>query len=980
MSVYDPFKDTPNKIISEGQQISITFEKASANSANICWTLPVNIDVVNYPPSEYNGIVIVLDTVPIIEGQTPVDGKYYVADYTADRDLHLGSKIGTGLVVGAFYDNKITTTVTIQGVDPSTPYYVAGFAVDNVCRYHTAGVRSYSLALELNKTGVDTSGYQLIKLGIQGTDATGLASTVTYTLFLTIDGTSYTWNFLGSDVATYQALIDAINYKIATIDNPYTGAIPQNSNGLYVDLVNQKLYQWDGYNNNLVPSYFGDPAPNIIYVDGYWYDSYNILHQWNGTQWNTLPTFNFLRPLNQLECQDFWYNGTTAYQWNDTIWIESPHTYNQEIDPTAIPVLDCNYFWLNTTTGVLSSWLSLTNCSALNKSGKWVIATAISYATNPTTPMDGDYWFNTSYHLLYVRVSGTWLPLPKPNTDPEYTPVYIQSVEPLLPGPGSLWYNESIGVLKVYNVSSWVTLNAVAWPTDPTIKAAGDLWLDTASATPILYIWDAVDTNWVLVSDFTASAIDPSLPLTITTKSAWYQASTSILRYWDGTQWIIANYFYSANVPPDVVIGDYWFNTATKQYFKWDGTTWMLIIAQFSIIDPLAPTIGDYWFSINANTLSIWTGTAWMSVMFSSTTFTPSVDTLWYNSITKILSRWNGANWVPGVLRAVASLDVNGNFLLTSTSKGSISTAVISQYTDATSMAVVGLFGFTSPEGEIQLPVKGTDSIPIGPMYKEVGIGTDGSEDERKNLVNQLLMSLGYPSIKVELSKDDLYYAIDLALSMFRRNSGSAYERAIFFMDFMPNQQIYYMTDKSVGLNRIVRIQTIQRKSSSFLGNQAGQGVYGQMVLQHLYSMGTYDLISYHIISEYVELMEILFATRVVFRFHERTRKLEIFQNIGQRERVLVDCTLERSEQELITDRISGKWIRDWALGEACQMIAQVRGKFSALPGAGGGVSLNASDMQARADALFLQCYADIDDFIVNEPENTGVEGTIVIG
>jgi hypothetical protein len=975
MSVYDPFKDTPNKIISEGQQISIEFEKISATSACICWSLPVNVENTNYPAAEYNGIVIVLDTVPIIEAQTPVNGKYYVADYTADRDLHLGDKIGTGLVVGAFYDDKTTKTITIQGVDSSTPYYVAGFAVDNVARYHTAGVRSYSLALELNKTGIDTSGYNIVKLGVQNTDLTGLNSITNYTLFTTIDDTKYTWDFIGSSISTYQDLIDAINFKIATIDNPYMGAIPQNANGLYVDLLNLKLYQWDGYQNNLLSAYFGDPSPNTVSIGGYWNDANNVLHQWDGTQWNIIPTFNYLRSLDQLQCNDYWFNGTLAYRWNDTIWIPQI-TYNQEADPVAVPILDCNTYWFDENTNTLNYWLSLIDCKNINKTGKWIPTTTMLSAVDPTQLVDGSYWFNSKYYQLNIRLANTWVILPRLNTDPLYVPVYIQTSEPLLPGPGSLWYNEVLSELKIFN-ADWTPVAIITWPADPTTNlVSGLLWWNTT--TDILYIWDNIIHNWLEVSNFIVSHIDPSLPLNIATNSVWYKTSTAVLKYWDGMQWVIANYFYNATTPT-LISGDYWYNTNTGVYFIYVGDVWVSIISQFSLTDPLLPLVGAYWYSLNTNTLSLWTGVVWMPVLFSANSLIPNTDTLWYNSITRVLSRWNGTNWVSGVIRAVAALDVNGDFILTSTSKGSVSIVYISPYTDIISQ-IIGLFGYTSPRGQYQLPIKGTDAIPVITMDKQVGVGTDGSEDERKNLVNQLLMSLGYPSIKVELSKDELNYAIDLALSTFRRNSGSAYERALFFMDFMPNQQVYYFTDKAVGLNRVTRIQTIQRKSSSFLGNQAGQGVYGQMVLQHLYAMGTYDLISYHIISEYVELLEILFASRVVFRFHERTRKLEIFQNIGQQERVLVDCTLERTEQELITDRISGKWIRDWALGEACQMLSQIRGKFSALPGAGGSVSLNASDLQARADALFLQCYSDIDDFIVNEPENTGLESTIVIG
>ena len=140
------------------------------------------------------------------------------------------------------------------------------------------------------------------------------------------------------------------------------------------------------------------------------------------------------------------------------------------------------------------------------------------------------------------------------------------------------------------------------------------------------------------------------------------------------------------------------------------------------------------------------------------------------------------------------------------------------------------------------------------------------------------------------------------------------------------------------------------------------------------------DLVSYHIISEYTELMDILFATRIVHRFNERTRKLDIFQNMGIQERVMCDCSVERTEQELIVDRISSKWILQWALGEACVMLANIRGKYGSVPGAGGSVSLNSSDLQTRADEMFDKCRMEINTYLASEPEKFGMESTMVLG
>jgi hypothetical protein len=248
-------------------------------------------------------------------------------------------------------------------------------------------------------------------------------------------------------------------------------------------------------------------------------------------------------------------------------------------------------------------------------------------------------------------------------------------------------------------------------------------------------------------------------------------------------------------------------------------------------------------------------------------------------------------------------------------------------------------------------------------------------------MANNILMYLGYPSIQIELDKAQVDLCIDMALTSFRKMSSSAYERAVFFLDLEPNKQQYFLTDGTVGLNRIVDIQAVYRRNSSFMSASAGNGIYAQQFLQWLYAPSAQmDLTSYHIISQYIETMEILFAVRLVHRFNERSRRLDFYQNIGVPERVLVDCTIERTEQELFTDRMTSKWILNWASAEACHMLANIRGKYGSVPGAGGSVTLNAGDMQARADALFERCHYEIDNFIANEPENIGLESTLVWG
>jgi len=159
-----------------------------------------------------------------------------------------------------------------------------------------------------------------------------------------------------------------------------------------------------------------------------------------------------------------------------------------------------------------------------------------------------------------------------------------------------------------------------------------------------------------------------------------------------------------------------------------------------------------------------------------------------------------------------------------------------------------------------------------------------------------------------------------------------------------------------------------------------GAGVYGQVVLQHLYNMGTFDLLSYHLVSSYVEQLELLFATRLVFYFNNTTRELQIYQSFNRPERILLDVTIEKPEQEIFNDRYAHRWIQQFALAEACDMLANIRGKFGNLPGAGGSVTLNASDLRAQAQDIRTKCQEEIDDYTVQNVEDYGAYGSIAIG
>lgn len=182
-------------------------------------------------------------------------------------------------------------------------------------------------------------------------------------------------------------------------------------------------------------------------------------------------------------------------------------------------------------------------------------------------------------------------------------------------------------------------------------------------------------------------------------------------------------------------------------------------------------------------------------------------------------------------------------------------------------------------------------------------------------------------------------------------------------------------------MNKIVDILGIYRLTSSFLSSAHGAGVYGQIVLQHLYNMGTFDLLSYHIMGEYTKLMEMLFAARLTFTWNEQNRELFIHHRFPFVERmVAIEASVERTEQDILSDRYARPWVRRYAAAVCRLILAEIRGKFSTLPGAGGSVTLNAETLRQASATEIEALLTEIENYIVDRPEEWGIGQTFTFG
>lgn len=977
MSIYDSFADKPNRIKEEGQEITLRFHRIDDTSGRLTWNIPPTYKGCAGDGGEYDGIVLTVSRKPAdYIDSSPKNGEYYIGDPSVDPDLHSGSKIvntdeNKVLVVGAFYNDRTTTELELTDLEPRTAYYFSGYAVDNVARYHREGVHSYSLPTGIEESGTEelTPAEHVVELDqdVKISSATGVENGKEYTLKADInEEKDVEITFMGAEAQTFQDFIKVVNKKYALLDDPYLSPVFPYENTYFMD--DGKIYLWDGQNKTLIEPIDSPTDPTIASVGDYWYDTDDgILYEYDGSNWipQTLITYDF--DITKPEDGAIWFDGTIARIWKNDLWCEL-NTIIQERSPLLPPVFVGTTFWYNTDTGEFFE---------RNKNlKKWEERLAIYYSKDPNDIDIGDFWYDETNERVFKLESGSiWVEL-----DSEL--ITYEETNPT-PSTKTTEYRYVIDEQTLYEWNAmtleWDSIPIAVFPTDPRNRESCSLWWDASPSIDTVYLWDTINNAWVPADNFYQQSRDPALPPELPKGSVWYNPTTQeLMKILDSTCASIQFINESFN-PLDPPIGIYW--KFGDIFFTWNGTNWIELSPQPLMWsgDPTAIAIGTYWLN-DLGELYRWDGSAWILITVENEDPKPDEGFLWFNTVEEQLYEWKIDQWVKITGKAYVEFvpkkkaHERDKLEFKTRLKGCEAWYQIQQHTD-------------NPINDFETAVRyreaieGQDLVEGVPMHHRLGVGDDGSPDERRELHDQIRQILGEPSVKVELSKSNIDICIDNALKQLRKYGGISYKRGMFFLDLRPNQQHYQLKDRCVGFHKIVRVNKAYRLRSGFLkGAYSGYDIYGYAALKQLYTLGSFDLLSFHLVSGFIEELETLFATRLTFQWEEKTRELKLYNAVYKQERVLIDCSVERTEQDLMADRGTNLWLQRWAVAEAKIMLSQSRGKFQTFPGAGGGVTLNAQELITQSEAEKAVLMEELEDVAMSGVEDVGQHAYFILG
>ncbi len=958
------YRDGPNQIKYEAQQVSLTYVKETPDTARISWNIPTPVFGCDENARAYNGIVITVSSTPVTQAQKPVNGISYTADATVSKQLHAGDTIGDAYVVGAFYDDEVTTSVLVADLEPLTPYYFSAYAVTAQLIYDQAGAHAYSLPIGRESEYQDFPAYQEVRVlgqankrvnirtykksppgSMLGQASTNLDSATTYNVTVCSDilGDNVNIPLVGINAQTWDEMIVELNRQVALATNPVMSAQAPGTGSLFLDNLNKRLYKWSGQVYEEQDLIIAEEDPSMPATGSLWFDTTtSTLYTYDGS-WNITPYIQFTKPYSHIIAGDFWANVSEGFaaKWEGATWCKRT-LFTDSIDPSLTVTLPGGTFWYDEETGIVHEWDLVNGC--------WAQIQVMYADVDPSNLLPGQLWYNYDENTLYrLTDSYSWVE----------EPARVNEIAAKTPVDGAIWINPKTDEVKRYDFAAkeWNAVDAIHWGSDPLDRKSCDKWWN--STNDALYIWDFINESWVEVVSFIQSSVDPSLAPVLPKEAIWLSPEGG--KMWDGMQWVNQPAVILDHDPRVPVTDDI---TMTETgFFGYNGTTWVALDVLATDSVPGVPN-GVFWYKRSTMALNMRSASTWITSAYQTSPSVPEIGSQYFNTSTQTLLEWKNGEYVTAQLPVEFLINDFNNLMAVGKTLGSGSKVVLGFDSAFKAAIKPAFFGFE--------PVEGTDGKPVQPTYKTQGIGTDGSVDERREYANYVMSQMGYPKVQVELTKRQLDEAIDDALEVLRMRTSAVYTRSYVVLDLSPDQHVYDFTNRSKGLDHVTRVIKVLRMRNGRIGAYGYEDTFGSAMIQQLYYAGSFDLLSYHLLSQYNDMVNMMFANDIGFSWNEYNRTLTLRQRVRNKERVLVEVELERTEQELLVDRTLRSWIKKYVLGKCMIVLGRIRGKFGSLPGAGGGIALNGSDLSTEGQTMIEECLADIDNMVISGLDQYG--------
>lgn len=216
----------------------------------------------------------------------------------------------------------------------------------------------------------------------------------------------------------------------------------------------------------------------------------------------------------------------------------------------------------------------------------------------------------------------------------------------------------------------------------------------------------------------------------------------------------------------------------------------------------------------------------------------------------------------------------------------------------------------------------------------------------RTKLIKELRLMMGGSMVDVELDADHYNLAIDLALERFRQRSDGSTEESFLFVTLEVGQQDYTLP------NEVQIVKAIYKRGVGY--NTSGGSSFDpfEAAFSNIYllqSGRTGGIATWDFFSQYQETVNRIFGGSLNFVWNYSDRKLQIIRKATGEQDVAIHVYNQKPEIALLEDPYTKPWLRDYSLAKCKIMLGEARQRFtSGLPGPGGNVTLNGTEIKAE--------------------------------
>jgi len=242
-------------------------------------------------------------------------------------------------------------------------------------------------------------------------------------------------------------------------------------------------------------------------------------------------------------------------------------------------------------------------------------------------------------------------------------------------------------------------------------------------------------------------------------------------------------------------------------------------------------------------------------------------------------------------------------------------------------------------------------------------------------LAERIKMMMGWPMTNIEICDDQIMDFINQSCEWYSKYAGFSEEYLVFDSSLY---QCGYGVKIDKILNHITDFYCPYSAASSMVSGQyvdcdlnnyrkvvavfsvdaaggSGGGTEVLFNMDYLFAQQAYfgammggfgyDITTWHMLKEWMDLRKKMFATEIYVEFNPATQLLKLIPEPQSRGRYVgvIGCRMEASARELVQER----WVQRYALALTKIALAHIRGKFGGVVLFGGG-SVNASDLMTQ--------------------------------